>query len=421
MIANVIIVYLNRRLKLNAACTIVSVNYLAQAKVLARSYLDNHPDDFFYILLVDRKSEYNSIVDDEYHYLWVEDIGIIDMVHMAFKYNVVEFNTSVKPYFLKYLFEKDNAIEKLLYIDPDIYIFNELAYVFSTLDVSEIMLTPHITEVMDDDGFFPDDSLYLKYGIYNLGFLGLKRSDTADKLLSWWCDKLSSQCFDDTRNSYFVDQKWIDMVPAMFDKVYISKNQGCNMAYWNLHERRLTKVDDVILVNNKYQLLFFHFSSVDISDENSITSKQERFDLVNRPDLKEIYADYIQKLINHGFEEAMRRKYTYSHFESGEKISPFIRKIYANHQNAFDDADPFSSKSSVLCFAKKEKIIKDDSLHLKYNQRNYDENDVRIRAIKLFFRIILRLIGPDKFSGLMKYLSYISIPINIPRIFIKIK
>ena len=406
---------------MNAACTIVSVNYLAQAKVLARSYLENQPDDFFYILLVDRKSVYNSIIDDEYHYIWVEDIGIEGMIHMAFKYNIVEFNTSVKPFFLKYLFNKCSSIEKLLYIDPDIYIFNNLSYIFNVLDSNNIMLTPHITEVMDDDGFFPDDSLYLKYGIYNLGFLGLKRSDTTEQLLTWWCTKLSSQCFDDTRNGFFVDQKWIDMVPAMFDKVYISKNQGCNMAYWNLHERRLTKVNDMLLVNNKYQLLFFHFSSVDISDENAITSKQERFDLVNRPDLKEIYSDYIQKLISCGFEEAVQRHYTYSHFESGEVVSQFIRKIYANYQADFSDSDPFSSNSSILCFSKDKKIISDEFFHLKYNQRNYNENDIRIRTIKYFFRIVLRLIGPDKFSGLMKYLSYITIPINTPRIFIRIK
>ena len=36
------------------------------------------------------------------------------------------------------------------------------------------------------------------------------------------------------------DQRWLDLVPALFDDVHIVRDPGCNVAYWNLPERYVT-------------------------------------------------------------------------------------------------------------------------------------------------------------------------------------
>ena len=37
----------------------------------------------------------------------------------------------------------------------------------------------------------------------------------------------------------FVDQRWVDLVPALFDDYVVMKRAGLNVAYWNLHERSI--------------------------------------------------------------------------------------------------------------------------------------------------------------------------------------
>jgi hypothetical protein len=61
------------------------------------------------------------------------------------KYNVLELCTAVKPYLLKYLFEKYDA-EKILYLDPDIVVYHTLDTVLELLERCTAILTPHIVE-----------------------------------------------------------------------------------------------------------------------------------------------------------------------------------------------------------------------------------------------------------------------------------
>ena len=48
----------------------------------------------------------------------------------------------------------------------------------------------------------------------------------------------------------FVDQKWIDLVPGFYPDVGIIHHPGYNVAYWNLHCRRV-EIGDQIRVNGE--------------------------------------------------------------------------------------------------------------------------------------------------------------------------
>ncbi len=52
-------------------------------------------------------------------------------------------------------------------------------------------------------------------------------------------ERLRSECYVDPGNMRFVDQRWVDFVPGIFDCVII-RDPGCNVAYWNLDHRELT-------------------------------------------------------------------------------------------------------------------------------------------------------------------------------------
>jgi hypothetical protein len=96
----------------------------------------------------------------------------------------------------------------------------------------------------------------------------------------------------------YVDQLWINHVPIYFDRVFVTKHLGLNCAYWNLHERHFSIKNNCYLVNEKFELLFFHFSALNIYDTNNISKSQNRYNLVERTDLVSLVTEYAKKLID---------------------------------------------------------------------------------------------------------------------------
>ena len=274
------------------AFTICSNNYLAQAKTLGESILQYNPDYTFIIGLVDKtlKSSESSI-PFPFEIIEIGSTGIEDFDGMIKRYNITELNTAVKPYFFSFLFEKFKKIDTLLYFDPDIQIFSTLSGLVTILKTEDIVLTPHITTPLFD-GYTPNETDILKTGLYNLGFIALKRSVNVVKFLTWWKSRLKEHCIVDFERGLFVDQIWINFVPIFFDRVFILKHPGYNMAYWNLHERSLSISNNQFTVNEAYPLVFFHFSGYNPEKEYVISKYQNRFNFSNRNDIYKLFRDY---------------------------------------------------------------------------------------------------------------------------------
>ena len=134
--------------------------------------------------------------------------------------------------------------------------------IYEKLETYDIVLTPHLDTDYPADGLLPDDSHILRAGQFNLGFIGINSSENAKSFLNWWKPKLYEHCVVDVMNGYFVDQKFIDFVPVLFENFHVEKQTGYNVAYWNLHSRRVHKQNGAWHCNES-PLYFFHFSGYD--------------------------------------------------------------------------------------------------------------------------------------------------------------
>ena len=87
------------------ACTIIARNYLAHARVLARSFAEHHPDGQFTALVIDADAGYVREASEEFEVLGLADIGLhgAELHRMATIYDVMELATAVKPFLLKTL------------------------------------------------------------------------------------------------------------------------------------------------------------------------------------------------------------------------------------------------------------------------------------------------------------------------------
>ena len=290
-------------------CTIVAKNYLAQARCLTESFLAHHPDGRVFVLLVDRPDDYFDPQAESFTTVLVEDIGIPQFDAMTFRYTLLELSTAVKPFFLKYLFET-YAYDALCYFDPDIYFYHAVDVIWEKLQSHRIVLTPHLTGPLDED-HNPDELLILRSGTYNLGFIGLSRHASVMEFLDWWAARLTKYCVVDHDRGFFVDQRWVDLVPGRFPGVHIHQDPGCNVAYWNLYHRDVVCEGDVWTVNGQ-PLKFFHFSGFSPDRPTVLSKYQNRYTFDDLPQIRPLFEAYKARLLGHGYDEVKTWPNVYS-------------------------------------------------------------------------------------------------------------
>jgi hypothetical protein len=329
-----------------AICTIIAKNYLAFARTLVQSFLTFNPDYKCYVLIVDDFEEYINPAEECFEIVKLTDLGIPHLPGFCFKYNIKELCTAAKASLLDYLIS-EKSVRRLLYLDPDILVTASLDAIFEELGTADIVLTPHLDTDYPDDDLLPDDGNILRAGQFNLGFIGIRSSENAQSFLNWWKPKLYKNCVVDVSHGYFVDQKFIDFVPIFFKNLFVERNAGYNVAYWNLHSRRISGENGAWKCNGG-PLYFFHFSGYNPESDaisSHIPSSLARYRLSNRSDLGTLFAEYKSLLIRNGHRQASSWPYTFGYFKSGEPIADNLRRHYRSLPGKWRSfGDPFDSE-----------------------------------------------------------------------------
>jgi hypothetical protein len=389
------------------ALTICSFNYISKALVLIDSYIYNHPNHQFTLLIVDKKREFDSLNNLSINILWVEDLLLEDFHKYAFMFDIIEFNTNVKPMAIKYLLRTNDIV---IYLDPDIQVFSKIDSIIGELSSASILITPHtITPILD--GCKPDDSDLLRFGAYNLGFIAVTKCTETFSFLDWWSERCLKLGFYEPQLGLAVDQKWIDLAPAFFPNLKISFNIGLNVAFWNLHERHLSKKGDMWFVNDIYPLVFFHFSSFSASNLEEIAYKQTRFKRGDRSDFIKLANEYNVSLKKFDFPEFRNQNYAFDFFDDGVIITPIARRIYSiMYDDLFSHINPFDSNSSFRKFAIKNRLIEVDKSkdHKRQTFKDLAQYRKHEKVILYCLKLLLLIIGPNRYYSLMRYLPYIS-------------
>jgi hypothetical protein len=283
------------------AFTICSINYLAQARTLGDSLKSTNPDIIFVIGLVDKLAgvSFEDSYLPEYPMIEIDKIGIPDLEEIATRYDITELNTAVKPFCFTYFFKHYPEAKNVIYFDPDIIVYQPLAELKASLENHQAVLTPHINTPIEDR-LTPNELHHLNTGINNLGFVAFRRSAENTAFINWWEEKLRYECLIDLCNGLFVDQNWMNFLPVFVQNVHTERSPGYNAAYWNLHERIFSKENGSYFVNEKYPLIFFHYSGYDPAKPEILSKYQDRFDLAKRRDAIPLFEYYRNCLLENG-------------------------------------------------------------------------------------------------------------------------
>ena len=320
--------------------------YLSRAQVLAATLRAVHPDWTLAAVLVDRAPtgiDPDALWRSFDSVLLVDELDIPDWRRWLFGHDVVEACTAVKGAMMQRLIAE--GFDKIVYLDPDIAVFHPLAAIEQALDEASILLTPHQVAANDSSMAFGDNELgSMRHGVYNLGFIAVRADPVGRDFAAWWARQLYRACYDDVPNGIFTDQKYCDLVPALFDRVRILRDPGCNVATWNLSRRRIEIGHDGDIRVNGSPLKFFHFTK--IGGEGDVMAERYGGDNVA---VFEIW-NWYRRLVEAGHPPTLPHRYWhYGRFSNGAPISRAVRRHFrAAPDIAEHFSDPFDAAPGGL-------------------------------------------------------------------------
>ncbi len=274
--------------------TSVNFNYLGRALTLARSVKQNDPTVHFVLLLVEPDFSFSKATkelllacDDGNSFDEIKTLSDLDLKdHKDFyTYSVVEMCTAVKGQAVVQLLDRESS-EFVTYLDPDLFFYNSLDRIRAEHLKGDVLLTPHLNHVPYTNQSIYNDEIagVMRHGVFNLGFVSFSNNKNGREIAAWWADRLQISSKADYLNGIFTDQKWWDLSQVYFKDIRVVKDDGWNMAPWNVSERRLISLNPYSLDSGD-SLFFFHFSkfpSEAFSQKISSQSKSMLLDFLLR-------------------------------------------------------------------------------------------------------------------------------------------
>lgn len=266
-------------------CTVITKNDLVQGLALYNS-LSSHSDRFhLWICCVDAMSyEILSKMNlKNATLITLKNMWSGKLAPIRKRRRLLEFCRTIKPVFINYLIANNIALSAIMYIDADLFFFEDIKTVFEEWKAKSIYLTkswlgPKQTE---------------KKGLYSGGLIGFKRDHDGVNCLKWWKSKCIKWFYDEYKEDRWADQKYLEDFPTLCPNSKISENRGMNAGPGSIRKRSKVYTADGSIFFEGYQLICYHFSGFRVFNDQEL-------ELYNRKRLPEnmqmIYAKYIEEI-----------------------------------------------------------------------------------------------------------------------------
>jgi hypothetical protein len=163
----------------------------------------------------------------------------------------VEYYFTLSPCWPRWLLQNRPEIDRLVYLDADLFFFSSPQPVWDELGRGSVLLCTHR---------FPDFLRhYEQHGRYNVGVLGWRRDQDGLACLEWWRERCLEWCFDRLEPGRYADQKYLEEWPRLFGGVVECRHPGVNVAPWNWLGPRWTFTGGRLQVDGQ-PVVIFHFA-----------------------------------------------------------------------------------------------------------------------------------------------------------------
>jgi hypothetical protein len=324
--------------------TVVTKSHLAFARVLMSQLYRFDPQGERFVFLVDLADDLPELADQSFRVVpLTEYLNASWLRRLSFQYSPFEFANACKAYAHLFLNQRVE-LTKWMYFDSDIFLTASPEPLFREDANAAVLLTPHTLSPARAAGIWPDETNLLRCGVYNGGWLLVRRSAEASAFIDWFVSRLAAFCFDGYRDT-FVDQLWLNLAPIHFTGIHELRHPGVNVGYWNLHERPLEFSRDGSLNCFGELVYFLHFSGWDPVNPGR-TSRHSRVQTDSVAWTTVAHA-YSNDLIQAGLADYRRLGYSWDRFSDGTIIELYHRRKYYEEVMGGtweEGRDPFESR-----------------------------------------------------------------------------
>lgn len=235
-------------------CTITTISHLYKTRALICS-VKKLIDATFYVMVVDGKIP----VFDDATYLdlsfFKSEIGLT--ILKKYKDKPDKLRWALKPVFLSALLAEH--CDKIIYTDNDICFFSSPSFLFDKLSESNVLLTPHNYSFDSTKNQIWFEANFW-VGLYNAGFIAASKKGLP--ALNWWAQCCAYNVKRAPWRGLFDDQKYLDLMPVVFENVEVLKHKGCNVAGWNLENNIRIKNSEIVVIDPDFPIVFIHFTKL---------------------------------------------------------------------------------------------------------------------------------------------------------------
>ena len=209
------------------------------------------------------------------------EIETVELIRAKKDRSVAEYCWTLTPFLPSAVFERRPDIERVTYVDADVYFFDRPSRLIDEFVASgkQVMITDH--------AFAPEHEANLQYGRYCVQFMTFRNTDSGRKVLRWWQERCVEWCYFRLEDGKFGDQKYLDNWPELFgNEVHILTQTDRTLAPWNVHY--------VGEKNGKVEPVFYHFHSLRIVSPTRVVLYYNIYDIGRRN--RWIYDTYVKAL-----------------------------------------------------------------------------------------------------------------------------
>jgi hypothetical protein len=317
-------------------CTFFDSHYLTRGLALIES-LRNHGDSHeILVLCLDAETEafFKPLVLSLNLSLTALDELTAEYPELEFAKldrSLIEFYFTCSPFVLKLSQKNKPAGHLSIYLDADLYFFDDPHGVVREIGDSSVAIIEH-----NYPWFLK--ALAEKYGKYNVGLVGFRNNQEGSKTLDWWAEKCINWCHDYPEDGKYADQGYLSSFSELSPNLSVLAIRSFNLAPWNTAATPVRLYKEKVLVGNS-QLNFFHFHGLKKAGSFWVSSQLNYLSPLPRSIFKKIYEPYIRHL------EEIEKRISVSGNSSNllKRMSPGFRGLLANAARAI-----FAGLSLVL-------------------------------------------------------------------------
>lgn len=266
-------------------CTLFTKDYLIQGLALYNSLRQTTPDFHLWVLCVDDEA-YTLLAKmnlPKVTLISLENVKTERLAALASQRKNNEFCWTLKASFVMYLLKNNVNLDSILYLDADLYFFQDVKSIHREWGDKSIFLTK----------LWLGPKWAKKVGTFSAGLIGFKRDRGGMRCLASWRRKCLKWCSQRPDRGRWADQKYLDRWPSITDSITISSNKGINTGPWNIRKGTVVQETNQALTFEDQPLICYHFSGFELISQNEV-------ELCNRKRLPEhaekIYSTYLRAI-----------------------------------------------------------------------------------------------------------------------------